>query len=147
VAQASNAGGSSPDSMPSVPVTAGVCGVVPSELIDVDASAYFARAASCLLDRRITTNNPYKPAEFVTRAQMAAFLWRLAGEPASDSSCGFIDEDAIPVFAREGACWLKANGITTNNPYKPGEIVNRAQMAGFLYRAGGLAGLWLTAPT
>jgi multidrug efflux pump len=28
------------------------------------------------------------------------------------------------VFAREGACWLKAKGITTNNPYKPGENVN-----------------------
>jgi hypothetical protein len=46
------------------------------------------------------------------RAQMAAFLWRMAGEPTSTTSCGFDDVPAGAFYAK-GACWLKAQGITT----------------------------------
>ena len=144
VVRASNAGGSSADSAPSAEITAGVCGTVPTPFSDVGPTAYYARAASCLLDRSITFNNPYKPAQLVNRAQMAGFLWRLAGEPTVEFPCGFVDGDVIPVYAQQAACWLKGEGITTNDPYKPLDPVNRAQMASFLYRLGGVIGLWLT---
>ena len=52
--------------------------------------------------------------------------------PQSETSCGFTDETSIPTWAREGACWLKANNITTVNPYNSQGLVTRAQMAKFL---------------
>jgi hypothetical protein len=54
--------------------------------------------------------------------------------PPTPSACGFIDEVAIPGYARSGACWLKATGVTVNNPYGPAENVTRAQMAAFINR-------------
>ena len=50
------------------------------------------------------------------------------------TSCGFADEATIPGFARAGACWLKANGITTTNPYRAAGVVTRGEMAAFLWR-------------
>jgi hypothetical protein len=35
------------------------------------------------------------------------------------------------------ACWLKAQDITSNNPYNPTGVVNRQQMAAFLWRFAG----------
>ena len=68
---------------------------------------------------------------------MAAFLWRDAGLPATPSSCGFADEALIAAWARPGACWMKATGITESNPYRAGSPVTRAEMAAFLWRAAG----------
>jgi len=76
----------------------------------------------------------YDPSGRVTRGQMAAFLWRMAGFPSSPTSCGLVDENRIPGYARAGACWLKANNITVSNPYKPDDPVTRAQMVTFLWR-------------
>jgi len=52
---------------------------------DVPAGRYYSDAVDWLLRRGITTGtggNRYSPDDPVTRAQMATFLWRLAGEPA-----------------------------------------------------------------
>ncbi len=119
---ATNARGSSMPSAGTIPVVPGVCGVVPTAFSDELAIPKFAkRGASCLSERDITTNDPYNAYGAVSRAQMAAFLWRMAGSPPSPSSCGFADESFIPLFARPGACWLKAEGITTVNPtIRPG---------------------------
>lgn len=55
------------------------------------------------------------------------------------AQCGFLDVTDEDYFAR-GTCWLKLNDITTGldgNPeiYGPNVVVNRAQMAAFLWRA------------
>ncbi len=113
---------------------ADVCGIPITPFPDVPPGSYFATGASCLLAEGVTTNNPYNPAGVVTRGQMAAFLWRFAGSPPVLASCGFTDEAAIAEWARPGACWLKANGITTNNPYRPAAPVTREEMATFLWR-------------
>ena len=84
----------------------------------------------------ITTNDPYRPAANVTRAEMAAFLWRAEGQPSAVNHV-FRDEASIPLWARPGTDWLKARNITTNDPYNPNGIVNRAQMAAFLWRVSG----------
>jgi hypothetical protein len=102
---------------------------------DASSIATWAIEGACWLrERAITVNNPYKPGDTVTRAQMAGFLWRYAGSPTRNPTCGFTDQAAIPSWAREGACWLKEKGITTNAAYDPGGVVTRAQMAAFMYR-------------
>jgi hypothetical protein len=59
-------------------------GAPPSGFSDVSSSRYYAPAVDWLLHRGITTgtsSTEYSPEEPVTRAQMATFLWRLAGSP------------------------------------------------------------------
>ena len=116
-------------------------------LTDVSPASDFAEAACWLKAEGITTgvngdSRVFAPAEPVTRAQMAAFLWRLGGSPAVQAqtlaSCGLRDVPPGKFFATS-ACWLKIKGITTGvagNPavFAPGDVVTRAQMAAFLDR-------------
>lgn len=147
---ATNTAGDSPVSepAPTAPrsVTPGAGSPDPS-IDDVPTGAFFTRATSLLRDRGITTGlkgtNNFNPTGPVTRAEMATFLWRMAGIPASPTECGYSDTAAVPAFAREAVCWVLIQGITTNNPYNPGGTVNRAQMAAFIYRTGAEVGLWL----
>jgi hypothetical protein len=39
---------------------------------------------------------------------------------------------------------LNRHGITTNDPFNPNGLVNRAQMAAFLYRTGGTLEDWIS---
>ena len=80
----------------------------------------------------------YSPLAPVTREQMGAFMFRLAGGTGESVSCGFTDPPERAEFAR-AACWLKANGITVGtNPqgtrFSPVWPVTRGQLAAFLYR-------------
>ena len=119
----------------------------PCGLIDEAAIPAYASEATCwLADSGITTNNPFDPNGLVTRAQMAAFLWRMAQTPPSPSSCGLVDQAAIPTFARPAVCWLVAEGITVLNPYRSNDLVTRAQVSAFIYRFGGVENLWVAAP-
>lgn len=59
-------------------------GSPPAGFSDVRAGAFYADAVDWLLYRGITTGvggNRFAPDDPVTRAQMATFLWRLAGSP------------------------------------------------------------------
>lgn len=107
--------------------------------LDNPWNGYFSEASCWLLEEGITTGTSpttYGPALNVTRVQMAAFLWRAAGSPPAPNYV-FSDEASIPVFARPATDWLKAQGITTNDPYRPAANVTRAEMAAFLWRANG----------
>jgi len=56
-----------------------------SGFTDVRRDRFYAPAVDWLLDRGITTGTSpteFTPEDVVTRAQMATFLWRLAGSPA-----------------------------------------------------------------
>ena len=120
---------------------------------DVPQAASFAQGVAWLLDNDITQGQGgtrrYSPANPVSRGQMAAFLWRMMGQPETAEPCGFNDIAAFPVpFYAEAACWLKAQGITTglnNDPtrFGPDRQVDRGQMALFLTRLAGATG---TAP-
>lgn len=121
--------------------------VTPCGFTDQASIPTYAAEAACWLDEQnITTANPFRPNDVVTRDQMAAFLWRMAGSPSSPSSCRFADEASIAVYAQPGACWLLAQGITVLNPYRPADPVNRAQMSAFIYRFGGIDNLWVATP-
>jgi lysophospholipase L1-like esterase len=98
-----------------------------------DRPPFFAKGACWLKEQGITTNNAYNPAGNVTRGQMAAFLWRLAGRPDAPASCGLLDAPTNIDF-RTGACWLKANNLTSaTTQFNFADPVTRAQMAKFLY--------------
>jgi hypothetical protein len=127
--------------IPGAPGTTESCG-----LADRASIPAYARAAVCWLSiNGVTVSNPFNPSTVVTRAQMAAFLWRAAGSPWTPASCGFTDEASIPVYARPATCWMKDTGITVVSTYRPADGVTRAQMANFIFRTGGATGRWLTA--
>jgi YVTN family beta-propeller protein len=141
-AVASNGGGLSPRSGASVSVTpgSGDAARAATQFGDVSAGVYYARGVDMLFQHGITTGkgspNVFAPDEVVTRAQMATFLWRMAGEPPA-SACSFEDQSEIPTSARVAACWLQDNEYTTEDRYRPGDPVTRAQMAAFLFRIWG----------
>lgn len=86
------------------------------------------------------TNDLYCPDSSVTRGQMAAFLVRALGLPATDTDF-FIDDDGS-LFEFD-INRLAAAGITkgcnppSNDRYCPDQQVTREQMAAFLVRAFG----------
>jgi len=78
----------------------------------------------------------YCPAGTVTRAEMAAFLWRLEGSPEGSAPAGFGDVPA-DFFAGPAIDWLLASGTTTGcttSSYCPQGLVTRAEMFTFLQR-------------
>lgn len=87
----------------------------------------------------------FRPAEPVNRAQMAAFLWRLAGSPSGAPRSPFTDVPRSAFFA-EAVDWLAHWGITTGragtNRFDPQGLVTRAQMALFLWRLASATGAW-----
>lgn len=91
----------------------------------------------------------YQPNARVTRAQMAAFLWRMVGRPTGYADHGFPD---VPggAYYDEAVRWLKAEGITdgvgNTGRYEPNDPVTRAQMAAFLHRLSGSRSAWRDAP-
>lgn len=115
------------------------------EFTDVPAGAYYAEAVAWLKAEGITTGTSpttYSPDQVVTRAQMAAFLHRLVGEPGGNPAHGFSDVPSGTYYS-EAVRWLKNEGITTGTSattYSPGDVVTRAQMAAFLWRLAGEPG-------
>ncbi|MEO0493499.1 MAG: S-layer homology domain-containing protein [Actinomycetota bacterium] len=106
---------------------------------DVPDGVWYDEPVKWLKDAGITQGtgaDTYSPGANVTRAQMAAFLWRLAGEPGGNPDHGFADVPA-GVWYDEPVKWLKDQGITQGtgaDTYSPGANVTRAQMAAFLFR-------------
>lgn len=78
----------------------------------------------------------YKPSVILSRAAMAAFMYRQAGEPTVSPKNRFSDVGAGHQFYREIE-WMRAAGITTGNSdgtYRPSFPVTREAMAAFMYR-------------
>ena len=106
---------------------------------DVSADASYGPAVDWLAETGVTlgcTTTSYCPTDTVTRAEMAAFLWRLEGEPIGSPAAGFAD---VPGgFFAEGAIdWLLASGTTvgcSTTAYCPNSLVTRAEMFTFLKR-------------
>ena len=88
------------------------------------------------------TGRTFDPAAPVLREQMAAFLYRLAGEPEVQlpARSPFADVDPSHPFYRH-IVWLASTGVTTGYPaadgtavFRGGQPVLREQMAAFMYR-------------
>lgn len=86
----------------------------------------------------------YRPHNQILRAEMAAFLYRLAGQPAftAPTTSPFVDVDASHVFYRE-ISWLASTGISRGweTPrgveFRPTASTSREVMAAFLHRYKG----------
>jgi len=108
---------------------------------DVPAGQFYSAAVDWLKANSVTTGTTattYSPGDVVNRAQMAAFLHRMAGSPTGSPASGFADVPAGQ-FYTEGVNWLKAQNITTGTTattYAPTAVVTRAEMATFLFRMG-----------
>ena len=104
---------------------------------DVAVDAPYRPAVDWLAEAGITlgcTSTSYCPAGTVTRAEMAAFLWRLEGSPGGSAPAGFGDVPA-DFFAGAAVDWLLASGTTTGcttSSYCPQDLVTRAEMFTFL---------------
>jgi SpoIID/LytB domain protein len=112
---------------------------------DVPAGSYYAEGVAWLAEKGITDGygdtGRYEPEIAVSRGQMAAFLWRVMGSPASSAPHGF--PDVVPgSFYDPAVRWLKANGVTdgygNTGRFEPDIAVSRGQMATFLHRLSGL---------
>ena len=110
-----------------------------SSFDDVAADVSYGPAVDWLAEAGITlgcTTTSYCPDGTVTRAEMAAFLWRLENSPGGSPPAGF-DDLPIGSFARSAVDWLLASGTTTGCTtwsYCPQGLVTRAQMFSFLNR-------------
>lgn len=127
-----------------VPLWSSPTGAVGSPFVDVPAGAYYEAAAQWLSDAGITGGYPdathFSPDVLVTRAMMAAFLWRMDGRPAAPSG-GFVDVPAGSWYDVPSG-WLLQLGVTTGlggdlARFGPSGTVTRAQMAAFLWRLAG----------
>jgi len=110
---------------------------------DVPKEAYYASAVQWLAQTGVTTGTgpgTFTPVGTTTRAQMAAFLYRLAGSPPSTSAIAFKDVPA-DAYYRQAVGWLSETGVargTAADTFQPQGRVSRGQMALFLERLGRL---------
>ena len=106
---------------------------------DVGPTSFYDTPVSWLVEAGITSGTApgrFSPDGNVTRGQMAAFLWRLAGSPIPAGPPGFGD---VPSgrFYTEPVAWLVETNITQGTApgvFSPDAPVTRGQMAVFLDR-------------
>src|SRR5699024_2402869 len=108
---------------------------------DVPRDSQFVKEIEWLANKGISTgyaDGTFRPHLPITRDAMAAFMYRLAGEPAftAPSKSPFRDVTPRTKFYKE-ITWLASTGISTgyaDNTYRPFEAVKRDAMAAFMYR-------------
>lgn len=114
------------------------------EFADVNSLTMFGLPIGWLATSNITTGYPdgtFRPAAPITRGAMAAFLYRMAGRPATApvDPDRFGDVSTTHQFFTE-IMWLVQEGITTGYPdstFRPEDPVTREAMAAFLHRFAG----------
>ena len=107
---------------------------------DVSSSDYYYTAVLWAVENGITTGtggNTFAPNEGCTRKQVATFLWRAQGKPASSGSNIFTDVSP-DAYYYDAVLWAVENGITSgmgNGKFAPDAACTRGQIVTFLYRA------------
>ena len=85
-----------------------------SAFTDTAAGAWYADAVTWAAAKNIVGgygNGLFGPDDNITREQLAAMLWRYAGEPMSVREISFSDADQISGFARAAVRWAVENGV------------------------------------
>ncbi len=106
---------------------------------DVPSESYYEDAVGWLMMRMITQGvsaTEFGPDLILSRAQIATFLYRYAGEPEVSASSGFSD---VPdgMWFSDPIAWMVEQGITQGtsaSTFSPEQTVTRAQFATFLWR-------------
>ena len=118
--------------------------VTETAFTDIDTEDYYYNALLWANGEGIvkgTSATTFSPKQNVTRAQVVTMLYRLAGEPAVNSSAAFTDVAANAYYANAVA-WAVANGITngmTTTTFAPNAQCTRGQLITFIYRYASLA--------
>ncbi len=109
---------------------------------DVDENAWYAEAVAYCLENGLmggASETEFAPNAPMTRAMLAAVLYRLAGSPAGESASAFPDVESGAWYApavswalREGVMGGYANGL-----FGPEDPVTREQTAAILWRFAG----------
>ena len=109
---------------------------------DVAAGAYYSDSVAWLVSSGITSGvgpGMFGPSQQVTRAQMAAFLWKVvcSPTPAQRHTFGDVSTNA---YYDQAVSWLVGAGVTGGTgpeTYSPAQPVTRGQMATFLWKLAG----------
>lgn len=112
---------------------------------DVPKTHLFYKEIEWLYSKKITTGvngtKYFKPSGSVSRASMAAFIYRFCGNeeftPTADDYKIFSDIKKESADFQKSIIWLDKTGITEgkgNGTYKPRDTVNRGSMSAFLHR-------------
>lgn len=108
---------------------------------DVESGRYYTAAVQWMVDEGVTTGTSpscFSPDGLVTRGQLAAFLWRMEGEPTPPAGHPFAD--VIAGWQRDAVSWLFAGGTTVGTSpttYSPNALVTRGEVAAMLHRLAG----------
>lgn len=109
-----------------------------SPFSDVPTNHVFYKEITWLKSVGITTgyrDGTFRPEDAINRESMAAFMYRAAGSPATNSTSGFPDTRTSE-FQKEIA-WIKDQSVTRgygDGTFRPGDPVTRDVMAAFMYR-------------
>ena len=113
---------------------------------DVPGGAYYAEAVRWAVEKGVTTGTTattFSPSAPCTRAQLAAFLWRLAGEPESTRDLTFTDVRA-DAWCAKALRWAAEQGVVTgyaDGSFRPDQTVTRIQAVAMLYRCAKAQGM------
>ena len=108
---------------------------------DVDGVAWYAEAVRWASSEGIVegvSDTSFAPNAEITREQLAAILWRYAGEPATAANlAGYADGASVSAYAVDAMRWCVEHGIitgTTAATLEPQGTATRAQAAAMLMR-------------
>ena len=128
-------------------------GDVSDRFTDVSKTAWYHDAVQWAVDKGLmngTGDTTFEPNGTATRAMVVTMLWRLAGEPASDSKVPFTDVSDGAWYA-DAVNWAASTGAvtgTSETTFAPNAPVTREQLAAILYRYAqaqgkGFTGAWM----
>ena len=108
---------------------------------DVDGGAWYAEAVRWAASEGLVEGvsaSEFAPDAEITREQLAAILWRYAGEPATAANlAAYTDAESVSEWATDAMLWATQNGIitgTTAATLAPQGAATRAQCAAMLMR-------------
>lgn len=111
--------------------------------IDVDENEYYYNAVIWAYNNGITsgyTNTTFEPLLNCTRAQVVTFIWRAYDSPEPQENENTFTDVVEGAYYEDAVQWAVENGITegtTSTTFSPDDIVTRAQVVTFLWRAAG----------
>ena len=117
---------------------------VTTSYTDVRPVDWFAGAVNFVTQNGImrgVSDGKFEPEAFMTRAQLVAALYALAGAPAVEEGVvvNFTDVPEDAWYAKAVA-WAVSTNVTSGTSattFNPNGLVSRQEMAVFIYRAGG----------
>ena len=111
-----------------------------SAFSDVNAGAYYSEAVDWAAETGVTlgvSKTHFAPNAAVTRGQAVTLLWRLAGEPETETQSAFSDVPAER-YDSGAVAWAAEQGVTKGvsaTRFAPDDACTRAQIVTFLCRA------------